>query len=110
MTDGTGTTAYDGSGNNYSGSLIGNTAWTSSSTAEGTSIELWDDIDDFHNYSLESIDSTPFGCSVEVNYVDAASAFHQSHNSPTNYKSVTVKITHPTLPTLTDTMVISPGL
>ena len=110
MNEGTGTTAYDGSGNNNSGSLIGNTAWASSSMAEGNSIELWDDIDDFHNYSLESIDSTPFGCTVEVNYVDAASAFHQSHNSPTNYKSVTVKITHPTLPTLTDTMVISPGL
>ena len=109
INEGTGTTAYDGSGNNISGSLLNGPSWESSGVNEN-SIELWDDIDDFHNYSLESIDSSPFGCSVEVNYVDATSAFHQSQNSPTNYKSLTVKITHPTLSALTDTMVISPGL
>ena len=109
INEGTGTTAYDGSGNNISGSLLYGPSWESSGVNEN-SIELWDDIDDFHNYSLESIDSSPFGCSVEVNYVDATSAFHQSQNSPTNYKSLTVKITHPTLSALTDTMVISPGL
>jgi len=109
INEGTGTTAYDGSGNNISGSLLHGPSWVSSGVNEN-SIELWDDIDDFHNYSLESIDSSPFGCSVAVNYVDAASAFHQSQNGPTNYKSLTVKITHPALSTLTDTMVISPGL
>jgi len=109
INEGTGTTAYDGSGNNISGSLLYGPSWESSGVNEN-SIELWDDIDDFHNYSLESIDSSPFGCSVEVNYVDASTAFHQSQNSPTNYKSLAVNITHPTLSTLTDTMVISPGL
>ena len=109
INEGTGTTAYDGSGNNISGSLVNGPSWESSGVNEN-SIALWDDIDDFHNYSLESIDSSPFGCTVAVNYVDATSAFHQSQNSQTNYKSVTVNITHPTLSALTDTMVISPGL
>ena len=109
INEGTGTITYDGSGNNISGTLVNGPTWVSSGVIEN-SIDLWDDIDDFHNYSLESIDSSPFGCHVQVNYVDAASAFRQSQNSQTNYKRVMVKITHPSLSALTDTMIISPGL
>jgi hypothetical protein len=109
LDENSGSTIIDNSSNTNNGTIIGAT-WLVSSQSIENSIELWDDIDDFHNYSLESIDSSPFGCSVEVNYVDATSAFHQSQSSPTNYKSLTVKITHPALSALTDTMVISPGL
>ena len=110
INEGTGTTAYDGSGNNISGSLLYGPSWESSGVNEN-SIEFWDDIDDFHSYLLTSIPDYPaFGRTVTVNYVDAATSFNTVSSNPTNYKSVTVTITHSSLSTLTDTMVISPGL
>ena len=87
--------------------------WSAALGTDGNeiSVALWDDIDDFHQYAQLSLQENPaFGCSVAVQYVDAASAFHQFQNSQTDYKSVLVKITHPTLSALTDTMVISSGL
>lgn len=74
-------------------------------------IQEFDDIDDFNGYFLSTVDGYPaFSCSVAVNYVSASSGFHESQSSQTNYKSVMVKVSHPTLPTITDTMVISSGI
>lgn len=110
MREGAGATVYDESINNYSGTLIGNPAWTSSGSPAENSIELWDDIDDFNNYSIASIPDYPnFSYSVSVHYVDASTNFHTVSNSITNYKSVIVKIDHPSISSMTDTMIISQG-
>ena len=110
INEGTGTIVYDGSGNNNSGSLVNGPSWESSVVNEN-SIALWDDIDDFDGYSVSSMEKHPtFSCSVAVKYVDISSGFHTAQTSPTNYKSVMVKISHPTILTMTDTMIIGQGL
>ncbi|MEE2764922.1 MAG: hypothetical protein VX600_00360, partial [Candidatus Neomarinimicrobiota bacterium] len=109
INEGTGTTANDGSGYNNPGTLLNGPIWNSSGVIEN-SIELWDDIDDFNNYSLSSVPGYPnFSCSVTVNYVDAITNFHTYTSSITNYKSVMVKIEHPSISALIDTMIIGPG-
>ena len=87
--------------------------WSSSLGKESgeTSIGQFDDIDDFHQYSLSSVPGqTAFSCSVAVQYVNTASGFHTSQSQQTNFKSIMVKVSHKTLPAMTDTMIISPGL
>tara|TARA_Y100000590_G_scaffold465016_1_gene635994 strand:- start:3716 stop:4912 length:1197 start_codon:yes stop_codon:yes gene_type:complete len=109
INEGTGTTANDGSGYNNPGTLLNGPIWNSSGVNEN-SIALWDDIDDFNNYSLSSVPEYPnFSCFVTVNYVDASTNFHTYTSSITNYKSVMVKIEHPSISALIDTMIISPG-
>ena len=86
--------------------------WSQSlgSEAGETSLSLWDDIDDFHQYTISSVTGYPaFSCSVSVAYVSASNGFHVAQNSQTNYKSVMVKVMHPTLSAITDTLIISPG-
>ena len=78
--------------------------------ANETTVTDFDDIDDFHQYTISSFSSYPaFSCSVAVNYVDASNGFHSPQSNPTSYKSVMVKISHKTQPALTDTMIISSG-
>ena len=109
INEGTGATVSDGSGNNNPGALVNGPSWGSSGDSEN-SIALWDDIDDFNNYSLSSVPGYPnFSCSVTVNYVDASTNFHTYTSSITNYKSVMVKIEHPSISALIDTMIIGPG-
>jgi|TARA_B110000014_G_scaffold255243_1_gene236832 prepilin-type N-terminal cleavage/methylation domain-containing protein len=87
--------------------------WSSSLGKESgeTSISQFDDIDDFHQYSLSAVPDQPaFSCSVAVQYVNVASGFHTPQSQQTNFKSVMVKVSHKTLPAITDTMIISPGL
>lgn len=76
-----------------------------------SSITQFDDIDDFNNYNVSSVTGYPgFSYSVAVNYVSSSNKFHIAQSSQTNYKSVMVKISHLTLPAITDTMIISSGL
>ena len=110
LNEGTGSLAIDASGNNNMGILQNNPSWIQDPISEGSKW-LWDDIDDFHNYSIESIPEYPaFGSSVFVNYIDSSNGFSSISLIPTNYKSVTVRITHKTLSALIDTMIITPGI
>jgi len=109
LDENSGSTIIDNSSNTNNGTIIGAT-WLVSSQSIENSIELWDDIDDFNNYSLSSVPGYPnFSCSVTVNYVDASTNFHTYTSSITNYKSVMVKIEHPSISALIDTMIIGPG-
>ena len=75
-----------------------------------SSINQFDDIDDFNGYSVESIDQYPaFGYSVTVNYVPLEeSGFNlgSSSSNPTSYKSVLVTVSHHKLSSMSDIMVI----
>ena len=87
--------------------------WSSSLGKDSgeTAINHFDDIDDFHQYTINEVSEYPAFCiSVAVTYVSASSGFHTPHNNQTDYKSVMVKVTHKTLSAITDTMIISPGL
>tara|TARA_B100000686_G_C16800794_1_gene985869 strand:- start:4029 stop:5225 length:1197 start_codon:yes stop_codon:yes gene_type:complete len=109
INEGTGTLSQDLSGNNNSGTLLYGPIWSLSGSNEN-SITMWDDIDDFNNYKISSVPEYPvFSCSVSVNYVDASTNFHLNSNSSTNYKSVMIKIEHPSISALTDTMIIGSG-
>jgi hypothetical protein len=71
----------------------------------------FDDIDDFHQYTIDEVSEHPaFGVSVVVTYVSAGSGFHTPQSNQTDYKSVMVRVSHKTLPAMTDTLIISPGL
>ena len=75
------------------------------------SIEQFDDIDDFDEYSITSITDYPsFGIYVDVFYVNPETKFRVSQSTQTNYKNVAVTISHGTLASITDTMIISPGI
>ena len=87
--------------------------WSSALGPESgeSSITLFDDIDDFHEYIVSAVTNNPaYSCSVAVNYVSSTSGFHTSQSGQTNYKSVMVKVSHKTLSALTDTLIISSGL
>tara|TARA_Y100001970_G_scaffold293385_1_gene439850 strand:+ start:3374 stop:3865 length:492 start_codon:yes stop_codon:yes gene_type:complete len=74
------------------------------------SINQFDDIDDFHQYSITSIPGfESFGYSVDVKYVPLEeNGFNLNPNpeNQTNYKSITVTVTHKTLSSMTDIMII----
>ena len=77
-------------------------------------VEDFDDIDDFHGYSISSITEHPgYGYSVEVKYVSLENgAFNLNLNTivQTNFKCAIVTVSHNTQPAITDTMIISSGL
>ena len=74
-------------------------------------VDQFDDIDDFHQYTISSLSEYPaYGVSVSVSYVHPDSKFRVDQNSQTNYKRVSLIISHKTLPAITDTMIISSGL
>ena len=74
-------------------------------------IKEFDDIDDFNGYFEPSFTDYPaFSCSVAVEYVSPTTGFHIPQSSQTNYKSIMVKVSHPTLSSISDTMIISPGI
>ena len=74
-------------------------------------IEQFDDIDDFHNYSILSLSEYPsYGLNVSVSYVHPDTKLRVPQNSQTNFKNVSVAIFHRTLPTITDTIIISSGM
>jgi len=87
--------------------------WSSSLGKDSpeTDIMHFDDIDDFHQYTIDEVSEDPaFGISVAVTYVSASSGFHTPQTNQTDYKSIMVRVTHKTLSAITDTMIISPGL
>ena len=80
-------------------------------------ISQFDDIDDFHDYTVNSIDGNAgFGYSVKVFYgtppshplVDGNRKVFISSTNKTNYKNVAISVVHATLSTLSDTLVITP--
>ncbi len=74
-------------------------------------LQQFDDIDDFDGYFESSVSGYPvFSCSVSVNYVSSSTGFHSPQSSQTDYKSIMVKVSHPTLSAISDTMIVSPGL
>jgi prepilin-type N-terminal cleavage/methylation domain-containing protein len=87
--------------------------WSSTLGKESgeTAIMQFDDIDDFHQYTVDEVSEHPaFGVSVAVTYVSPGSGFHTAQSNQTDYKSVMVRVSHKTLPAMTDTLIISPGL
>ena len=71
----------------------------------------FDDIDDFDGYVIAQYpEHAAFRCDVSVNYVSTSTGFHVFQSDRSNYKSVMVKISHGTLPAMTDTMIIGSGL
>ena len=75
------------------------------------SVEQFDDIDDFDEYSISSLTDYPgFGIYVDVFYVNSETKFRVPQTTQTNYKNVAVTISHGTLASISDTMIISPGI
>ena len=75
------------------------------------SAEQFDDIDDFDEYSITSLTDYPgFGIYVDVFYVNSETKFRVPQSTQTNYKNVAVTISHGTLASISDTMIISPGI
>ena len=75
------------------------------------SVEQFDDIDDFDEYSITTLTDYPgFGIYVDVFYVNSDTKFRVPQSTQTNYKNVAVTISHGTLASISDTMIISPGI
>ena len=75
------------------------------------SIEQFDDIDDFDEYSITTLTDYPgFGIYVDVFYANPETKFRVPQSMQTNYKNVAVTISHGTLVSISDTMIISPGI
>ena len=75
------------------------------------SIEQFDDIDDFDEYSITSLTDYPgFGIYVDVFYANPETKFRVSQSTQTNYKNVAVTISHGTIASISDTMIISPRI
>ena len=68
--------------------------------------------DSVNGYNIPSLSAFPqFGCSVEVKYCNATpNGIEEILSGQTNMKIVIVSVTHPTLPTMVDSMVISSGI
>ena len=77
-----------------------------------TILTQFDDIDDFHLYTQEEIDDySGFSISVEVTYADEQQEFNlPDPNTATNFKRVSVTVSHGILPDVTDIMIISSGI
>ena len=77
-------------------------------------VEDFDDIDDFHGYSVSSITDYPgYSYSVEVKYVSLESGTFNMDPNPvvqTDFKCATVTVVHSTQPAISDIMIISSGL
>jgi len=78
-------------------------------------VSQFDDIDDFDQYSVNSIDEYPgFGYNVSVFYSSPpenpnSKKIFDLSNNPTNYKSVAISVVHATLSSLNDTLIITPN-
>ena len=77
-----------------------------------TNLSDFDDIDDFHLYSESEVSDHPaFGLSVSVTYADLASGFNvPDPDQQTDFKRVTVTVSHKTISDMTDVMIIGTGL
>tara|TARA_Y100000590_G_scaffold295168_1_gene332716 strand:+ start:683 stop:1177 length:495 start_codon:yes stop_codon:yes gene_type:complete len=79
-----------------------------------SSIDQFDDIDDFDGYTVESISEFPaFGYVVDVKYVSLEeTGFNLDHDPlvQTNYKSVEITVSHLTLSSIQDIMIIGSEL
>lgn len=95
--------------------------WTSAVSlgvdSNETSINQFDDVDDFNNYSTASISDYPgFSYDVKVFYsepeistgVNAGKHLFTYSENKTNYKSIAISVAHLTLTTLNDTLIITP--
>ena len=72
-------------------------------------ISQFDDVDDFHLYSESSISDAPgFGFDISVYYTSTQSKFRFSSSSQTNYKSIVVRVSHLSMSSLIDTLIITP--
>ena len=95
--------------------------WTSAVSlgvdSNETSINQFDDVDDFNNYNTDSISDYPgFSYDIKVFYsepeiltgVNAEKHFFTYSDDQTNYKSIAISVAHLTLNTLNDTLIITP--
>ncbi len=88
-----------------------NEPWSSTLGKEigESSISQFDDVDDFHLYSESSISDAPgFGFDISVYYTSTQSKFRFSSSSQTNYKSIVVRVSHLSMSSLIDTLIITP--
>lgn len=95
--------------------------WTSAVSlgvdSNETSINQFDDVDDFNNYNTASISDYPgFSYDIKVFYsepeiltgVNTEKYFFTYSDDQTNYKSIAISVAHLTLTTLNDTLIITP--
>ena len=95
--------------------------WTSAVSlgvdSNETSINQFDDVDDFNNYNTASISDYPgFSYDIKVFYsepeiltgVNTEKYFFTYSDDQTNYKSIAISVSHLTLNTLNDTLIITP--
>ena len=95
--------------------------WTSAVSlgvdSNETSINQFDDVDDFNNYNTASISDYPgFSYDIKVFYsepeiltgVNEEKYFFTYRDDQTNYKSIAISVSHLTLNTLNDTLIITP--
>tara|TARA_Y100001935_G_C17119568_1_gene415023 strand:+ start:82 stop:573 length:492 start_codon:yes stop_codon:yes gene_type:complete len=79
-----------------------------------STVEDFDDIDDFNGYSVSSITEYPgYSYSVQVKYVSLDNGTFNLNPNPvvqTDFKCATVTVVHNTQPAITDMMIISSGL
>ena len=88
-----------------------NEPWSSTLGKETgeSSISQFDDVDDFHLYSESSLsDDQGFGFDISVYYTSTQSKFRSSSSSQTNYKSIVVRVSHLSMTSLIDTLIITP--
>ena len=95
--------------------------WTSAVSlgvdSNETSINQFDDVDDFNNYNTASISDYPgFSYDIKVFYsepeiltgVGSEKYFFTYSDDQTNYKSIAISVSHLTINTLNDTLIITP--
>ena len=88
-----------------------NEPWSSTLGKETgeSSISQFDDVHDFHLYSESSLSDDPgFGYDIFVYYTSTQSKFRSSSSSQTNYKSIVVRVSHLSMASLIDTLIITP--
>ena len=90
--------------------LFNGVLWEASSFIEGD-LAQFDDVDDFNGYINSNDYLYPnYSTTVQVDYVDLAGKFRVIKTSPTDYKRVVIQVDHPGTTTLSDTLIVSPGL
>ena len=110
VNEGSGTTLYDLVNNAGNATLVNGVLWEPSSFVE-SDLAQFDDVDDFNGYTDSNINLYPnYTTTIQVNYVDLAGKFRVIKSSPTDYKRVVVHVDHPGTTTLSDTLIVSPGL
>ena len=110
VNEGSGTVLFDLVNNAGNATLVNGVLWEASSFVEGD-LAQFDDIDDFNGYTNSNDNLYPnYSTTVQVDYVDLAGKFRVIKTSPTNYKRVVIQVDHPGTTTLSDTLIVSPGL